>query len=248
MGRAIQTSLTFRSLQDRLRDLLLARIASGEITGLRLAELSGLRQAHISNFLNRRRRLSLEAMDAVLAVCRLSPLDLLSGAEINRRATVRPPAATGFVNLALVEPAIAAQEPFIRQQNVLGLHQYPTTFLRRLRRDMQSPRQEWERFVLVRASAHEGISMFPRFLPGALLLIDRQYNSLQPYRKHDRNMYAVRSGADGSCTISYVELSGSNLLLRPHNRDYPVIVLPLEQGRTYAEKIVGRICHVTMEA
>ena len=248
MGRAIQTSLTFRSLQDRLRDLLLARIANGEITGLRLAELSGLRQAHISNFLNRRRRLSLEAMDAVLAVCRLSPLDLLSLAEINIRATVRPPAPAGLVNLALVEAAIAAQEPVIQQRDVLGLHQFSATFLRRLRRDMQSPRQDWERFVLIRASAREGISMFPRFLPGALLLIDRHYISLHPYRMLDRNMYAVRSGADGSCTISYVELSGSNLLLRPHNRNYPVGVLTLEETQNYAERIVGRICHVTMEA
>jgi len=128
MGRTIQTSLTFRSLQERLRELLLARIANGEITGLRLAELSGLRQAHISNFLNRRRRLSLEAMDAVLAVCQLSPLDLLSGAEINRRSTVRPPGPAGLVNLALVEAAIAARDPVIRRQDVLELHQFSAAF------------------------------------------------------------------------------------------------------------------------
>jgi len=247
MGRT-RAAVTFLVLQDRLRDRLLDRIAKGEVTGLRLAELSGLRQAHISNFLNRRRRLSLEAMDAVLAVCQLSPLDLLSSAEINRHATLRPPAATGFVNLALVEPAVAAREPLIRHEHILGLHQFAATFLRRLRRDMQTPRQEWERFVLIRAGAHEGMSMFPRFLPGALLLIDRHYNSLHPYRKHDRNVYAVRSSAPDSCALGYVELAGPNLLLRPHNREYPVSVVAVEPGLSYAEHIVGRVCHAAMEA
>jgi phage repressor protein C with HTH and peptisase S24 domain len=94
--------------------------------------------------------------------------------------------------------------------------------------------------------------MWPRFGPGATLLIDRHYNSLRSYRKGERNLYAVRKG-DG-CTVKYVELRdpspnapGGMLVLRPHNPDYPVEVLPIEEEQTYADLIVGRVAHVSME-
>lgn len=89
------------------------------------------------------------------------------------------------------------------------------------------------------------MSMYPRLLPGAMALIDRHYNSLAPYRKHDRNMYAVRS--DGGCTIKYVELSGRNLVLRPHNDAYPVEVVAIPRDKSYAEYLLGRVCHVSIE-
>jgi hypothetical protein len=60
--------LLFRDLQEALRKLLWDRIESGELTGMALADKTGFRQAHISNFLNRKRGLSLEGMDRVLSV------------------------------------------------------------------------------------------------------------------------------------------------------------------------------------
>ena len=72
---------------------------------------------------------------------------------------------------------------------------------------------------------------------------------LRPYRKNDRNMYVVRK-AEG-CTVKYVEYisspGGNYLVLRPHNPDYPVEVLAIEEGQTYAELIVGRVAHVAAE-
>src|SRR5207302_9350657 len=65
-----------RVLQDNLRKTLWGRIEEGDLTGLRLAEQTGFKQAHISNFLNKKRGLSLEGMDKVLAVQHLSVLDL----------------------------------------------------------------------------------------------------------------------------------------------------------------------------
>jgi plasmid maintenance system antidote protein VapI len=59
-------STNFRGLQERLRERLLAHINAGELTGMELARQTGFQQAHISNFLNRRRGLSLDAMDAIL--------------------------------------------------------------------------------------------------------------------------------------------------------------------------------------
>ena len=44
-----------------------------------------------------------------------------------------------------------------------------------------------------------------------------------------------------------VERAGDNLVLRPQNQDYPVDLLPIEEGKTYADLIVGRVCHVAIE-
>ena len=56
------------TLHDRLRAHVSERIGSRALTGTELAEKAGFRQAHISNFLNHRRGLSLEAMDRVMEV------------------------------------------------------------------------------------------------------------------------------------------------------------------------------------
>src|SRR5207237_7921419 len=111
---------------------------------------------------------------------------------------------------------------------------------------MHSPvRSDWRRFVMVKVDAREGMSMYPRLLPGATVLIDRHYNSLEPYRKGEQNMYAVRK--DGGCTIKYVERTADNLVLRPHNQAYPVDLLPIEEGKTYADLTGRLVCHVAIE-
>lgn len=89
------------------------------------------------------------------------------------------------------------------------------------------------------------MSMYPRLLPGATVLLDRHYNSLKPYRRAESNMYAVRK--EGLCAIRYLELAGDNLVLRPNNPAYPVEVLPIKTGTTAADYIVGRICYVGVE-
>src|SRR5690348_6846246 len=110
--------MKFKSLQENLRKTLWCRIDEGQLTGLRLAEQTGFRQAHISNFLNRKRSLSLDGMDKVLSVQRLSVLDLLDPAEINKRASIPPPSNDEFENIFVVEGAIAATEPAIMSMNV----------------------------------------------------------------------------------------------------------------------------------
>ncbi|HEY1272473.1 MAG TPA: S24 family peptidase, partial [Terriglobales bacterium] len=119
------------------------------------------------------------------------------------------------------------------------------SFLRRLRADPQGDREAWQRFVVVRVDAHEGMSMYPRLLPGATVLIDRHYNSLKSYRRNELNMYAV--AAPKACKVKYVELAGDNLILRPHNQDYPVEVITLEKGKPVSDYLIGRVCHVGIE-
>src|SRR5262244_1208519 len=109
--------MKFRAVQENLRRTLWQRINDGELTGLRLAEQTGFKQAHISNFLNRKRGLSLEGMDKVLSVQHLSVLDLLDPVEVNKRASILAPSADEFENVLLVEKDVAANEAIIMSMN-----------------------------------------------------------------------------------------------------------------------------------
>ena len=237
--------MKFKSLQENLRKTIWGRIDEGELTGLRLAEQTGFKQAHISNFLNRKRSLSLEGMDKVLSVQRLSVLDLLDPEEINKRASIPPPSEDEFENIFVVCGAIAASQPLVMSMNVSEIQKYKRNFLRKLRPDMQSKRSDWERFVAIKIETSDGMSMYPRLLPGATVLIDRHYNSLQPYRKGELNMYAV--AVRGTCIVRYVELTGQNLVLRPHNQAYAVEVIPLNDEVGSTDYLVGRVCYIGIE-
>src|SRR3979411_1268790 len=102
--------MKFRTLQDNLRKALLQRIDEGDLTGLRLAGQTGFKQAHISNFLNRKRGLSLEGMDKVLSVQHISVLDLLDPTEVNKRASILPPSSDEFENVLLTDGIVAATQ------------------------------------------------------------------------------------------------------------------------------------------
>ena len=237
--------MKFKVLQDNLRKTLWKRIEEGGLTGLRLAQETGFKQAHISNFLNRKRGLSIEGMDKVLKVQRLSVLDLLDPIEVNKRASILPPSDDEFENVLLVSEKIAATVPLVMSMSVKEILKFKKSFLRGLRSEMEGDRDAWERFVLIKADAREGMSMYPRLLPGATVLIDRHYNSLKPYRKGESNMYAVNK--NGAFTIKYVELAGKHLVLRPHNQSYPVEVMAMEEGKKARDYLVGRVCYVGLE-
>jgi hypothetical protein len=236
--------MKFKSLQENLRKAIWERIDEGDLTGLRLAEQTGFKQAHISNFLNRKRSLSLEGMDRVLNVQHLSVLDLLDPAEVNKRASIPPPSDDEFDNIFVVESAVAATQPLVMSMNVREIQKFKRSFLRKLRSEMHGKRGDWERFVAIKTDS-DAMSMHPRLLPGTTVLIDRHYNSLQPYRKGELNMYAVY--ANGVSKIRYVELAGKSIVLRPHNQTYAVEVLPIDDKESVAECLVGRVCYLGME-
>jgi transcriptional regulator with XRE-family HTH domain len=88
-----------QGLQENLRRILWQRIDSGQLTGLKLAEQTGFQQAHVSNFLNRKRSLSIEGLDRFLSAQHLSVLDLVDQAEINKRASIEAPSEDEFENV-----------------------------------------------------------------------------------------------------------------------------------------------------
>jgi Peptidase S24-like len=238
--------MKFKALQENLRQALWERIHAGTLTGLGLAQQTGFRQAHISNFLNRKRGLSIEGMDRVLKVQHLSLLDLLDPAEVNKRASILPPSENDFQNVLLVSGRVAATAPLITSMKVKDIQKFQKNFLRHFHPEPQAGRSQWERFVLVRVEGDDGVSMYPRLRPGATVLLDRHYNSLRPYRRGESNMYAVLK--DGSCTIKYVELAQRQLILRPHNPACPVQVMSMEEHKKPSDYLVGRVCYVGMEA
>lgn len=237
--------MKFKILQDNLRKVLWERIEAGELTGLRLAQQTGFKQAHISNFLNRKRGLSLEGMDIVLSVQHLSVLDLLDPSEVNKRATILPPSGDEFENVLLTDAA-AATQPLIASMDVKEILKFKKTFLSKLKAETEGTRSGWHRFVLIRIDARDAVPMYPRLTPGAMLLIDRHYNALKAYRKGEFNMYAVLK--NDTCAVRYVELAGNHLILRPHDQSSPLEVVTVEDGKTAADYLIGRICYLGLEA
>ena len=236
--------MKFRTLQENLRKALVERIDDGQLTGLRLAQLTGFKQAHISNFLNRKRALSIDGMDRVLTTQQMSVLDLLDPAEINKRASILPLSEDEFENVALTERA-AAGHSLIISDRVQHILKFRRSFLSGLRAETDAGRRHWERFIALQVDAHDGASMYPRLQFGATVLVDRHYTSFTPYRKGEVNIYAVRCAK--SCTLTYAEMVVGQIVLRPHNRTYPVEVLTLEDGRPPSDAIIGRVCYVEAE-
>src|ERR1700685_1032572 len=121
-------AMKFRVLQDNLRKILWERIEANELTGLRLAQQTGFKQAHISNFLNRKRGLSLEGMEKVLTVQHLSVLDLLDSEEIGKRATILPPSNDELDNVIVTDAPTAATQPRIVSMSVKKILKFKKTF------------------------------------------------------------------------------------------------------------------------
>ncbi len=235
------------ALQDNLRRVVQERIAAGELTGLRLSEMTGFRQAHVSNFLNCKRGLSLEGMDKMLRVLKLSLLDLIDPEEIKGIVSRTVGFQHGFQDVLLVASADAWQ-PRIGTRQVQDVFPFRESFLSRLRPAMEGDRRGWERFVLVRMERNAETSMSPKggtkMGSGAVVLIDRHYNSLRPYRKYEPNLYAVHYA--GQCAVRYVEQVGGQLLFRPLNADYPIAVVKTKKTRG-RDFVIGRVCYVASE-
>jgi hypothetical protein len=232
-------------LEDNLRGHLWARIHRGELTGSAVSRDAGFQQAHMSNLLNARRGLSLEAMDRLLDVLRLDVLDLADPEELRWRALQRPERASSFDSVPLVSLHDAAFTPRIPPRQARDSLKFRKRFLQRLKPDTIGERGDWLRFVLIKADTVNARAMTPRLAPGAVLLLDRHYNSLRPYHHGMPNMYAVRAGT--GCAIRYVAVSSGRVILRPHNPDWPVELVEIAHGTGFPEYIVGRVCHIAVE-
>jgi hypothetical protein len=183
-------------------------------------------------------------MDRILKALHLTVADLFDPAESKAKAYVSSP-SEDYENIPLVNPTAT---PFrhVPHSAVLEHIAFKKSFLHRLRSDMASPREEWPRFLCIKVDAENGKAMAPYISPGAILLIDRHYNSLRPYRRRHSNVYAVHEA--GWVLIRYIEPQDGTLLLRPQSQQSSLILLGTgSDGSSAADQIIGRICHVSRE-
>ncbi|MGO9324362.1 MAG: hypothetical protein ACLP07_07365 [Terracidiphilus sp.] len=228
-------------MHERLRLELLRRIQRGTVSVSLLGRQTGFGQAHLSNFLRRRRQLSLEAMDRILTAQHLTIADLLPSAQ-----QLEPePRGDGVCAVPVVSHAVALFEPVIRPSAIQSLLYLPAVAVESVHSHASVTRRAWERFVAVRVPAVDAPAMDPLLLSEAITLIDRHYNSLLAYRPDRANLYAVRDGAH--LKFRYADFLASRLVLRPHNLAFPVDLIDVESGESPNELLVGRIALILNE-
>lgn len=212
------------------------RMDRGQLTGTLLARQTGLRAPHISNFIRRKRKLSLSALDRVLAAQSLSIEDLLPEST---RAQDEPAGDDAFI-VPLVAPATALHSPIVNQRSILELIHLPAGMLDQLRPRRTLARRDWQRFVAVRLTAAQARPMDPVLSPGSVAVLDRHYNSLAPYNQSRPNIYAVNVA--NTLAFRYVSYQANRLTLRPRSLDHPVELLRLGADESPSACIAGRVC------
>ena len=242
--------MNFQDLHECLRLELIRRIEEGGLTGTRIAQQTGFQQGHVSNFLNRKRALSLEGLDRVLAAQQLTIEDILpvpvsaegssGGPDDGLAAGSAPVEQVAMV--PLVSMSAAAEEAQIRPASVI--EEVPVTAARLSdQRERVSRRVAgWERFVAVRCDSQQASAMEPLLAAGSVAVIDRHYNSLAPYHADQPTLLAVRYGA--GILLRYAEFDDGRLILRPEAIACPVQLLAVAEDRLPSDYVVGRVCMI----
>lgn len=234
--------MNFQDLHELVRQELVRRIERGGLTGSRLAQRAGFQQAHISNFLNRKRSLSLEGLDKVMEAQSLTIEQVL---PVELTASTEPAAEDAVEQVPIVSPSAAIDDAAISKAAVIETVPVVGSRLHENRIKPALRRTQWERFVAVRVDAQQAAAMAPVLAVGALAIIDRHWNSLAPYRANQPNLYAVRSGS--MLMLRYLDFDDRHLILRPFLREFPVQLIGLREDESPADYIVGRICMVVAE-
>lgn len=235
--------MNFQDLHELVRLELLRRIERGVLTGSRLAQQTGFQQAHISNFLNRKRALSLEGLDRVLAAQDLRIEEILPVNLAAEAAKSSCGPETDPVELVpIVSPSSAMDDVSIAPSATIETIPISASRLYENRARPSSRRTQWQRFLAVRTDAQQATAMAPLLPAGSVAVLDRHYNSLAPYRANQASIYAVRFGP--MLLLRHINFDERHLILKPYVRDFPVQLLPLVANESPGDYIVGRVCTV----
>ena len=214
---------------------VLRRIDREVLTAALLSRQTGLQQSHISNFLRSKRRLSLPALDRVLAAQSLSVEDLIAVAEA---APISEPALQDAI--PLVSQASAINDSIIPAASATELIRLPTVTLSGIRPRQSARSRKWQRFVAIGVTPAQAESMHPVLLPNMILVLDRHYNSLAPHQPGVMDIFAVK--VDKSMMLRYVTFDANRLVLRPHRLEFPIRLIEVEPQVSPSDLIVGRVC------
>jgi len=228
--------MKFLELHERLRLETWRRIDQGILSSSLLARQTGLAQAHISNFLHRRRRLSLPALDRILLAQALSVEDLAPVGLADLPALDR-----GSMDVVpIVSQFVAMTAPIVASRAVLDTVHLPAGWLSSFPPRRAMSRRNWERFVGVRVTAAQALPMDPVLRIGSIAVLDRHYNSLAAYRPPQPNLYGIRVGSQ--MLFRHVAFEASRLVLRPRALSYPIELIELASHESPADLLVGRVC------
>lgn len=234
--------MNFTQMHDHLRLVLLRRIQRGTLSVSLLARQTGLAKAHLSNYLRSRRKLSLEALDRVLASQRLRIEDLVPASL--RSAELRSDEAGAVV--PLVSHAVALSEPAIRSSVMQSMVHLPAGSLKSVRAQQPpTSRRAWQRFVAVRIPSGDTLPMEPLIFPEAIVLLDRYYISFARYWPDRPNLYAVRHGSH--LVFRYADFLAGRLVLRPHNILFPVDLIEIRDDQSPGDFLAGRVVLILNE-
>jgi hypothetical protein len=230
--------MNFTQLQERLRVELLRRIDRGSLNGALLARQTGFQPSHISNFLRRRRNLSLDALDRLLAAQILTVQDLLA---LDEAPASRPtPGGLTHSTIPVVTPSAAIHDPVPPPSATIDLVQLPLGMLEQLRSRRATTRRGWSRFVAVRVTRQQATGMQPILPESTIAVIDRHYNSLIAYQPPSPSIFAVRVG--NALHLRLANFDNNRLILRPYHLEHPVQLITLGPHEVPSDLIVGRVC------
>lgn len=230
--------MNLTQLQERLRLELRRRIERGTLSVSLLSRQTDLGQGHLSNFLSKRRGLSLQSLDRILAALHMEAEDLIPSGR-----SIHPANEHGPWEVPLVSSEAAMLEPTIRTSSILRMLTLPNSLLGGLRPRCNAARRQWERFVAIQMNAADIEGMQPILKSDALIVLDRHYNSFAEYRPNQANLYAVRNTYD-KLVIRYADFTADRLILRTHQPEIAVEVVPLASGESANNGLVGRVAFI----
>jgi hypothetical protein len=233
--------MNFSQLQDRVRLELLRRIERGTLSVSLLSRQTGLGQPHISNFLHKRRGLSLKALDKILEAQHLQVADLLPARRAPREELKREreEEVEAIVEVPLVNHAVAIYDPYIRESSTLAMAPFSGDTMKGLEERCSSARRQWDRFVVVRIGAEDARAMEPVLQAEALVLLDRHYTSFHPYQEGETNLYGAR--VESRLLVRYAQFQGERVVLRAYQARVKAEVLEPDPGETANDLLVGRV-------
>jgi hypothetical protein len=179
----------------------------------------------------------LEGLDRVLAAQNLSIDQLL---PVQLEAAAVQSAAEPVEVIPVVSASVAMEDASISKASVIETVPVSASRLHNNRPRLASRYTEWQRFVAIRADVQQAAAMSPLVTQGAIVVLDRHYNSLAPYRASHQTIYAVRSGK--ALLLRFVDFEEGHLILRPYSREFPVQLVPLVSQESPGDFIVGRVC------
>lgn len=84
--------------------------------------------------------------------------------------------------------------------------------------------------------------MEPLLYGGAIVVIDRHYNHVEPCNPPHRNLYAVRER--GRLLLRYIDLMGTHLVARPLCVTSPPSLIEMAPDADPGEYITGRVVFI----